>query len=218
MAAFSPAPLGAVEWRLYVGKKIVIAIIGILIVAAIALFVRRLFFAGPVGSDMNQPIDSSRARVELAFDYARQGGMATNQIAAWITDRDGKVVKTLFATDFTAGRGGWKYRKDALAQWVADANVAKMEKAKVDAVSHATPKSGRIRYAWYCDDDAGRLVPPGAYTVNLEGSLRWENRVLYRAGVELYGANAEQKPTPVYSGSGADERGMLANVVVRYAS
>lgn len=198
------------------GKKIVISVIAAVIVAALALFAWRFFFTGPAGSDMNQPIDSSRARVELAFDYARQGGMATNQIAAWITDKDGRVVKTLFATDFTAGRGGWKYRKDALAQWVADANVARMEKAKVDAVSHATPKSGRIRYAWYCDDDEGRLVLPGVYTVNLEGSLRWENRVLYQAGVQLYGADAEQRPTPAYSGSGADERGMLANVVVRY--
>lgn len=204
------------EWRVNVGKKILLSVIAVAVVAAVALVAWRFLFSGPVGSDMNQQIDTSRARVEIAFDYARQGGMATNQIAAWITDKDGRVVKTLFATDFTAGRGGWKYRKDALAQWVADANVPRMDKAKVDAISHATPKSGRIRFAWYCDDDGGRLVLPGAYTVNLEGSLRWENRVLYQAGVQLYGANAEQTPTPAYSGPGDAERGMLSNVAVRY--
>lgn len=191
-------------------------ILAALVVAVGAFAAWRFAFAGTPAPELDQSIDQSRARAELSFDYARQGGMASNQIAAWVTDKNGNMVKTLFATNFTAGRGGWKSRKESLPQWVADSGIASMTKPQVDAVSRATPASGAVRCAWYCDDTNGKPVPAGQYTINLEASLRWDNRVLYQADVSLGDEAKEERPEPAFFGSSAAERGMVTNVTVRY--
>lgn len=187
-----------------------------LVVAAGAFAAWRLAFAGAPAPALDQSIDPNRPRVEVSFDFARQDGRASNQLAAWVTDKDGNIVKTLFATNFTAGRGGWEQRKESLPQWVSDSGIARMTTPEVDAISRATPASGAIRLAWYCDDTNGKPVPPGQYTLNLEASLRWDNRVLYQATVLLGGESKEIKPESTYFGSSAAERGMVTNVVVRY--
>ncbi|MDR1613141.1 MAG: DUF2271 domain-containing protein [Planctomycetota bacterium] len=153
--------------------------------------------------------------MEITFDFGRQGGMASNQFAVWIADAEGGMVKTVAVTNFTARRGGWKSRKESLPQWVADSGVAAMEQAEIDAVSRATPGSREVCYAWYRDDASGRPVPPGKYTVNVEASLRWENRVLYKAEIDLGGEGAKARPAAEFVGSSTAERGMLTNVVVR---
>jgi Predicted periplasmic protein len=193
-------------------KMLALIIMAIVVVAA----VWRYTFSEPPAPELDQSIDTSRRRVEVSFDYLRQGGMASNQLALWITDKDGKIVKTLFATNFTAGRGGWRSRKESLPRWVADSGIDRMDKARVDAVSRATPRSGTIRCAWYCEDDAGKPVPEGRYTINLEGSLRWENRALFRGDVSLNDGGGEMKPIPVFFGDSDAERGMLTKVVFRF--
>ena len=165
---------------------------------------------------MEDAVDGARTRVEIAFDYVRQSGTASNQFAVWIADAEGKIVKTLVATGFTSGRGGWKSRKEALPQWVADSGIATMKDAQIDAFARATPQSGAVRSVWYCDDAEGARVPGGSYSVNVEATLRGENRVLYRSAVRLYGENAESRPEPTFFGPGTAERGMLTNVVVRF--
>ncbi|MDR1534064.1 MAG: DUF2271 domain-containing protein [Planctomycetota bacterium] len=188
----------------------------VLTAAVGALAAWRFVLAGSAAPELDQSIDQARARVELSFDYASQGGRASNQIAAWVTDKDGNLVKTLFATSFTAGREGWKSRKESLPQWVADSGAARLGKPQVDAISRATPASGAIRCAWYCDDANGKSVPAGLYILNLEGSLRWENRVLHRATVLIGGEGREERPEPAFFGPSTAERGMLTNVVVRH--
>lgn len=186
------------------------------IVAVVGMGIAWRFAFRAVAAELDQSIDGGKTRVEVSFDYVRQGGRASNQLAVWITDGDGKHVKTLCATNFTAGRGGWQSRKDSLSSWVANSGIAGMDKAQIDAVSCATPPSGAIRMAWYCDDANGRPVPAGAYTVNVEGSLRWENRVLYKTVVQLYENGTEAKPAPEFSGPSTEERAMLTNVLVRF--
>jgi hypothetical protein len=41
----------------------------------------------------------------ISFDFVRQSGPASNQHAVWIEDMDGNVVRTLFASRWTAD--GW---------------------------------------------------------------------------------------------------------------
>ena len=162
------------------------------------------------------PPAAREPRVEVAFDYARQTGPGSNQFAVWIADADGKVVKTLFVTHFTAGRGGWAYRAQSLPVWVADADIAHMTEEQVDAVTRPTPPAGPVRCVWRLDDADGQPVPPGTYAVLVEASLRGENQALYRAEVDIAGPAAEMTPAPAYTGPSEAERGMVADVVVRW--
>ena len=45
--------------------------------------------------------------VSIDFDYMRMSGKASNQFAVWIEDTESNVVKTIYATDFTAERRGY---------------------------------------------------------------------------------------------------------------
>jgi len=78
--------------------------------------------------------------VAVSFDYAKQEGYATNQFAVWIEDANGVLVKTLFATEFTAN-GGYEKRPDAIPLWVERAAIA--GETKPDAASGATPSRRR---------------------------------------------------------------------------
>jgi hypothetical protein len=157
--------------------------------------------------------------VEVSFLYTRQSGMASNQYAVWIEDESGAVVKTLYATRYTA-KGGWKVREQSIPQWVKKANVASMSASEVDAFSSATPRAGMVTYTWDGTDKSGQKVPVGEYRVFLEASLRWGGRVVYSAVV---GGSQGSRPVDVryYDGNteitGAKipaEKDMISNVAV----
>lgn len=180
---------------------------------------RALLFAvvaALAGIGSPQSAQSADGKVEVTFDYRRQGGFATNQFAAWVQDAKGDMVKTLFVTDFTAGRDGWKTRKEAIPQWVETSGIASSPIEKSDAISGATPSSGGMAYKWDCRDASGKPVAPGDYTVVVEGTLRGNNRVVFSAPVRVGGAASDASPEPQYSGTDTAERNMIANVRVRY--
>ncbi len=154
--------------------------------------------------------------VEVSFDFKRKGGTGTNQYAIWIEDADGKFIKTLFVTGFTTVRGGWRYREENLHRWIEASNVAKMPRKKMDAISGATAGNRRVVKYWDLTDEDGDPVPEGDYTVYLEGTLRRENQVLYRAQVYVGGEAATIEPQPEYSGKATNDRDMIDNVVVTY--
>ena len=154
------------------------------------------------------------SKVEVSFTYASQRGFSSNQFAVWIEDAQGRYVKTLYATKFTAG-GGWRRRENSLPQWVKQSNLEGMSKAQVDALTGPTPKSGTLRYTWDGTDSAGRAVPAGEYRVLVEATLRNENRVIYTAAVKL-GEKGTVTATAQYFGSDTAERGMIGPVTVTY--
>jgi len=120
----------------------------------------------------------------VSFDYERQSGAASNQYAVWIEDLDGNVVRTLYASRWTAN-GGYRTRPDSIARWVRRAGLANMTSAEIDAVSGATPRSGTVAYTWDLTDSDGNIVPPGDYVIFVEGTLRWRNFVLYSGSITL---------------------------------
>ena len=154
------------------------------------------------------------SRVEVSFTYTRQRGIGSNQFAVWIEDTQGRYIKTLYATRFTAA-GGWQRRKQAIPQWVKQSNLAGMSKPQIDALTGPTPNGGALRYYWDGTDSAGRAVPAGEYRVFVEATLRTENRVLYTAAVKL-GEKGQVTAQAQYFGSGAAERGMIGPVTVTY--
>jgi len=156
----------------------------------------------------------SGATLEVTFTYTRQTGSASNQIAAWIEDTQGKYIKTLYITKWTAN-GGYSKRPATVPMWVKKSDPSKMTKAQIDAVSSATPQTGIVTCAWDGKDSKGAALPTGDYVLVLEGTLRWENQVYYRAPISLGKGAMTPKVNVEYVGDGTAERAMIKDVKVR---
>lgn len=154
--------------------------------------------------------------LEISFDYLRQNGYATNQFAVWVENAEGETVRTIYATAFVAGRGGWRIRPNAVPTWVKRSGIADMEQEKIDAITGPTPGSGTFGRQWDLKDASGESAPPGDYVVFVEGTLREDNRVLYRAPITIGGETAIVRPEPEFVGDHLKERNMIANVEIRY--
>jgi len=118
----------------------------------------------------------------------RQSGSASNQYAVWIENAEGKLIKTLYATRWTAN-GGYKTRPDSIPIWVERSSLSALSSADVDAVAGATPRTVPQSYAWDLTGSDGETAPPGEYRYFVEGTLRWKNQVLY-SGIITIGADA----------------------------
>jgi len=159
-------------------------------------------------------VAAQQAAVELTFTYTRQSGSASNQFAAWIEDTEGKYIKTLYVTRWTAN-GGYSKRPATIPMWVKKSDPSKMTKAQVDAVSGATPQTGTVTCKWDGTDSKGAALPNGNYVLVLEGTLRWENQVYYRAVITLGKGAMTPKVDVEYVGDIAAERAMIKDVKVR---
>ena len=133
--------------------------------------------------------------VEISFDYERMSTLASNQLAVWVEDADGNLVKTILVTDFSAARRGYRSRDTTLSHWVGAAVPDSMSDEQLDAVSSATPSAGRLTYSWDLTDQNGNRVPDGSYTVYLEGTLFWESDVLFSSVIDT--GTAEPGTLPV---------------------
>lgn len=203
--------------KILVGGTIMRKIISILLALTSAL----LLFSGCAAP--KQVVTRDNDIVTISFDYAKQKGYATNQFAVWVEDESGKLVKTLFVTEFTA-KGGYEKRADAIPTWVDRANLS--TRAEADAVSGATPKSGALRYVWDLTDENGVRVLEGTYTFVVEGTLRWKNQVLYSGTITLNGAATTAEGSAEYTFAASDdapaltpespESGMISNVLAAY--
>ncbi len=83
-------------------------------------------------------------------------------VAAWITDADKRVVKTLLILGPDA-----RWRESNYVYW---RRVERMDMAAVARVARTTRAPGRYDVIWDGRDDAGKPVPRGAYTLNVEAS------------------------------------------------
>ena len=124
------------------------------------------------------------AGIEISFTYQRGTTIASNQLAVWVEDAEGAVVKTLLVTDFTAGRRGYRNRTMSLPVWVAASDPESMTDEEIDTVSGATPGQGELVYVWDFTNQSGVRVPDGIYTVHVEGTFYWESDVLYTAVID----------------------------------
>lgn len=154
------------------------------------------------------------ASVEISFDYTRMSTPASNQIAVWVEDAGGNVVRTVYVSDFTGRRRGYTKREDALPHWVAAADPAQMSDEEIDAVSGATPQEGAQSFVWDLKDDNGETIPSGIYTVRLEATLYWSSNVLYSGTIDTgSGQPGENEVTEDRSEPGTpDNETMIANV------
>ena len=139
----------------------------------------------------------------ISFDYVRQPGAASNQWAVWIEDTDGNIVKSLYASRWTAD-GGYKTRPDSIFIWAGRAGLADMSKAEVDAVSGATPRTGALSYVWDLTDLNGDIISQGDYVFFVEGTLRWKNYVLYSGNITISDVPVSVQAEAVFHYEGTD--------------
>ncbi len=185
----------------------------------LALALAALIFSG-----CGAPAATTGESVTVTFDFQKQDGYATNQFAVWVEDENGAFVKTLFATRFTA-EGGYVERPASLPIWVERADAANAK--DLDAVTGATPNSGSLSYVWDLTDESGARVADGTYRFFVEGTLRYENQVLYSGEIAIGGAAASAEATAAYTYAAAaddqpaltaesPENAMLGNVKAAY--
>ena len=171
--------------------------------------------AGPASQKTAPQPSSQEAAAELSFTFTRQSGHASNQFAVWIEDAQGNYVKTIYAARYTAN-GGWKRRETSIPVWVRKSGLSGMDKTQIDALTGATPGSGTLTYSWDGTDSSGAVLPAGGYVICLEGTLRWESQVMYRAPVSIgQGPSAAQVGVEYTGTPPADERSMIEDVAVR---
>jgi len=175
---------------------------------------KRLFFVFSFMALVLTNVTAQQAAVEVSFEFTRQSGHASNQFAIWIEDAQGQFIKTLNVTRWTA-RGGWNRRPDAIPIWVRQSNVSNMSRDQIDTISSATPRTGVLTYTWDGTNNRGTPVPAGEYILILEGTLRWGNRVIYRAPIVLGQRANITEVNAEYFGESTAERSMINNVRVR---
>jgi len=164
------------------------------------------------------PANTNPASAEISFVFNRQSGSSSNQYAVWVEDSRGNLVKTLYATRYTAN-GGWERRAQSIPLWVSKSGLSTMAKKDIDAFTGATPRTGTQNYRWDGTDKNGNRLAAGEYRVFLEATLRGENRVLYSATVTLGSGSdspAEAQVRTEYFGNSTSERGMIEGVRVVY--
>ncbi|MCL2721190.1 MAG: DUF2271 domain-containing protein [Treponema sp.] len=162
-------------------------------------------------------VQSAEPTAEITFIFTRQSGSASNQYAIWIEDAQGQFIKTLYATRWTAN-GGFNRRPTSIPLWVNRSGLSETPHEMIDTVSGATPRTGAVTYTWDGTNSRGVNVPAGNYVLVMEGTLRWENQVYYRAPITLgRGASTPQVSVEYVSGDRdtTAERSMISDVTVR---
>ena len=175
---------------------------------------KKIFFISILTALVISYAGAQQAAAEITFTFTRQSGSASNQYAVWVENAQGQLVKTIYATRWTAN-GGYRSRPSSIPVWVRISDLANMNRSQIDAVSSATPRTGTVTYTWDGTDSRGAAVPQGNYVMVLEGTLRWENQVLYRAPFRLGQGAASPQVSAEYQGDSTAERGMISDVRVR---
>jgi hypothetical protein len=128
---------------------------------------------------------SGAGTVTITYTLHHIPRIASNQLAVWIEDAEGRFVRTLFATDFMARRQGFRKRPQVCPEWVQAAELNRLSQAAIDAVSGATQKPGPISLVWDCKNAVGKRVPFGVYLYKVEGNIFWEKRVLWTGRIKV---------------------------------
>ncbi len=173
-----------------------------IILCILAIFVLSLQFS-------EKPLISQEtSNVIISFDFNKTRLSGSNQFAVWVSDKDGKFIKTLYVTKFS-GFGGYNKRPDALPVWSKN-----HIEVGLDSVTKPTPSTSKVTCYWDFTDASGKSLPRDAeYIINIEATTHLKNNVLYTAIINP-GTTREISVHAKYSNSEAKESNMISNVKV----
>jgi len=156
-----------------------------------------------------------QGELEITLNYKHVDDIATNQYAVWIEDSSGNFIRTIYVTSFTA-EGGWQERPESLSVWVEKSGLSSGNAQEIDAYSGATPKSGKQVYTWDCKDENGQTVPAGEYHFFVEGTIFWENAVLFEGVINLGSEKNTVQAEASYTTDEAKKSDMITEVSAVY--
>jgi len=160
--------------------------------------------------------NNTEKKVTVSYQWTRIQTHGSNQIAVWIEDTKGKLICTLFATRYTA-TGGYIKRPVSLSEWTEKSDLKNATKQEVDAVSGATPSSGKQTLTWDCKDKTGKTVANGTYIVRMEANILDTNKMFFTGKIQIGGNDEQTKGEITFSKPGlADGNVLFKDVVVEY--
>lgn len=131
-------------------------------------------------------------KVTVSFMWSKIQSYGSNQIAVWVEDTQGNYICTLFATRFTV-KGGYLKRPLSLSEWTSKSDLKNATKPEVDALTGATPSSGRQTLIWNCTDKSGKIVPIGTYVVRMEANIHDADKMFFRGEIKVGGTAGQTK-------------------------
>ena len=147
----------------------------ILVVGIMGITVCSLIGCGKKGEAKVKPVEVQTAgTVAVGFDYTKRSGYSSNQYAIWIESQEGDLVKTVCATQFTA-QGGYEKRAESIPIWVEKSGISTYNEEQVDAITTATPNTGKVMYLWDGGNEKGEQVSPGVYNFFVEATIYEES-------------------------------------------
>ena len=160
--------------------------------------------------------NKTEKKVTVSYQWTRIQSHGSNQIAVWIEDTNGKLICTLFATRFTA-TGGYLKRPVALSEWTEKSGLKNASKQEVDAVTGATPSSGKQTLTWDCKDKTGKTVPDGTYIVRMEANILDTDKMFFAGKIQIGGNDEQTKGEITFSKPELSNGNVLfKDVVVEY--
>jgi hypothetical protein len=161
---------------------------------------------------------AEKKTVTVSYNLKKINKMGSNQLAIWIEDSSGKIVRNLFVTKFTA-KGGYKDRPQALSNWVEKSDWKNASQKEIDALSSATQKPGNQSITWDCLDAKGNAVADGKYYIMFEGNIYMEKRELAKCEIDVGNKDSNSKGIISYDPQDAKKEGILFdNVSVVFKS
>jgi hypothetical protein len=163
--------------------------------------------------------------LEISFNYTKQAGPGSNQYAVWVENSEGKVVKTLFVTEFTSkGRSrdgskparGYTFRPSCMPTWVKHIDAENVSDEQMDAFTGATPANGGVQtFTWDFTDQAGQPVPKGTYRFYVEATYNGPSVVTYTGTVSTGQKAGDVSTDCSYIEESEERKDMISDVRVR---
>ena len=178
------------------------------------LVISSLCFLG-VGSAFAETPNNTK-QLTIQYNVTNFKARNSNQIAVWIEDESGKVVRSLYASRWTA-KGGFKKDPVSLNEWTKKSDWGKAKPEEVDAVSGATQKAGPVTLTWDGKDKGGKVVASGKYIVRMQGNIKDAKMMFARGEITLGGKKQDVKAAITFKPEGAGKEGVLfENVFLKY--
>ena len=155
-------------------------------------------------------------KVTVSYTWTKIQSYGSNQIAVWVEDLNGKFICTLFATRFTS-KGGYLKRPVSLSEWTTKSDLKNATKLEVDAVTGATPSTGKQSFTWNCKDKSGKNSTAGTYVIRMEANIHDADKMFFRGEIKTGGNTCQTKGVITYSDSKlAGGKVLFSDVLVEY--